>query len=582
MTTTLQHIFMIASVIMMCIIFFFVYGFRKERGINYLIGVIVCRIIYAIGVICEGNSYSLMGKLFFRNIHQTALNLMVPSFVLFVLELVAYDKLLRARGKILLITLFTTWSMLMWLDGDLHLTYRKIELYNGHLLTTKTIYSITYAMICFSILAVCFYFLFQYIRNIRKDLRSPGMWVLFLISFTFIIEIVKLFKSEWSSWLLPMSVYCGFLGMLVLIIILRYKFFSLTPFARNIVLDTLQESILIANASGKIIDSNKQASHWFAEMGYATISGRNISELLSSWPNWATLCQSMQQGNIEIDAWLGGERKFYSVNVYPLHTLRRQGEGSISLIFDITEKQRHLEQIAQLNQLKDQLFTIVSHDIRGPLALQFQLVELLEEDRNNFNIEHREIVEMLGDQIRNTLGMTANLLEWFRSQREDMALRPNSLDLSEVVEECCQMLHIKSSAKQIMVHNNIALGTRVYADREALGLIIRNLLSNAIKFTGLGGSIHIQDEISENMVIISVCDNGIGMKEEQTRQLFSDKQIHSLPGTMGEKGAGLGLLVSRQFVQRSGGNMWVESQFGQGSIIYFTMRGAQRDESSHN
>ncbi|MNY70380.1 adaptive-response sensory kinase [compost metagenome] len=72
------------------------------------------------------------------------------------------------------------------------------------------------------------------------------------------------------------------------------------------------------------------------------------------------------------------------------------------------------------------------------------------------------------------------------------------------------------------------------------------------------------------------------MKEEQTRQLFSDKQIHSLPGTMGEKGAGLGLLVSRQFVQRSGGNMWVESQFGQGSIIYFTMRGAQRDESSHS
>ncbi|NQX59646.1 ATP-binding protein [Paenibacillus qinlingensis] len=582
MTTTIQHIFMIASVIMMCIIFFFVYGFRKERGINYLIGVIGCRIIYASGVICEGNSYSLMGKLFFRNIHQTALNLMVPFFVLFVLELVAYDKLLRARGKIVMFVLFATWSMLMWLDADLHIIYRKIELFNGHLLTTKTIYSITYAMICYSILAVCFYFLFQYIRNTRKDLRSPGMWVLFLISFTFIIEIVKLFKSEWSSWLLPLSVYCGFLGMLVLIIILRYKFFSLTPFARNIVLDTLQESILIANVSGKIIDNNKQASHWFAELGYATISGRNISELLSSWPDWATLCQSMQQGNIEIDAWLGGERRIYSVNVYPLHTLRRQGEGSISLIFDITEKQRNLEQIAQLNLLKDQLFTIVSHDIRGPLALQFQLVELLEDDRDSFGTEHREIVEMLGDQIRNTLGMTANLLEWFRSQREDMALRPQSLELSEVVEECYHVLHIRSGAKQIMVHNNITLGTRVYADREALGLIIRNLLSNAIKFTGLGGSIHIQDEISGNMVIISVRDNGMGMKEEQTRQLFSYKQIHSIPGTMGEKGAGLGLLVSRQFVQRSGGNMWVESQLGQGSTVYFTMRGAQRDESSHS
>ncbi|NOU62559.1 hypothetical protein GC096_00675 [Paenibacillus sp. LMG 31461] len=582
MTTSMQLIFMIASVIMMCIIFIFVFGFRKERGINFLIGVIVCRIIYASGVICEENSYSLMGKLFFRNIHQTALNVMVPFFVLFVLELVAYDKLLRTRGKIVLIALFALWSMLMWFDSDLHVIYRKIELYNGHLLTTKTIYSITYAMICYSILATCFYFLFQYLRNIRKDLRTPGMWVLFLISFSFIIEIVKLVNSEWSSWLLPMSVYCGFLGMLVLIIILRYKFFSLTPFARNIVLDTLQESILIANASGKIIDSNKQASHWFSEMGYATISGRNIAELLAPWPNWTKLCQSMQQGNIEIDAWLNGERRIYSVNVYPLHTLRRQGQGSISLIFDITEKQRHLEQIAQLNQLKDQLFTIVSHDIRGPLALQFQLVELLEEDRDSFSTDHREIVEMLGDQIRNTLGMTANLLEWFRSQREDMALRPKFLALSEVVEECCHMLHIRSGAKQIVVHNNIASGTRVYADREALGLIIRNLLSNAIKFTGLGGSVHIQDQLSGNMVTVSVRDNGMGMKEEQTRQLFSEKQLHSLPGTMGEKGAGLGLLVSRQFVQRSGGNMWVESQVGQGSVFYFTMKGERRDESSHS
>ncbi|GAA3410611.1 ATP-binding protein [Paenibacillus hodogayensis] len=582
MATTMEFIFMIASVIIMCIIFIFVYEFRKERGINYLIGVIVCRISYASGVILEKSSDTLMDKLFFRNIHQTALNLMVPFFVLFVLELVAHGKLFRTRGKIMLILVFALWSMLMWFDSDLHVIYRKVELYDGHLFTMKTWYSMTYSLICYSIVAVCFYFLIQYIRNIRKDLRKPGMWVLFLISFSVIIEIVKLVNPEWSSWLLPVSVYCGFLGMLVLLIIMRYKFFSLVPFARNIVLDTLQESILIANASGKIIDSNKQASHWFSGMGYATISGRNISELLALWPHWYTLCQTMQQGNVEIDAWLDGERKVYSVNVYPLHTLRRQGQGSISLIFDITEKQRHLEQIAQLNQLKDQLFTIVSHDIRSPLALQFQLVELLEEDRDRFGPDHREIVEMLGGQIRNTLGMATNLLEWFRSQREDMALRPQLLELSEVVEECCHALHIKSEAKQIMVHQDIALGTRVYADREALGLIIRNLLSNAIKFTGLGGSVHVHAQLSGEMVIVSVRDSGVGMDEEQVRQLFNEKQLHSSAGTMGEKGAGLGLLVSRQFVQRSGGTIWVESKGGQGSVFYFTMRGERHDESSHS
>lgn len=582
MAATMQTLFMIASVIMMCVIFIFVYGFRQERGIHYLLGVIVCRIIYASGVILEEFSYSLTEKLFFRNIHQTALNIMVPFFVVFVLELVANDKLLRTRGKkITLIAVFALWSMLMWFDSVLHVTYRKIELYDGHLLTTKTIYSITFGMICYSIVAACFYFLFQYIRNIRKDLRKPGMWVLLLISFTLIIEVVKLVNSAWSPWLLPMSVYCGFLGMLGLVIILRYRFFSLVPFARTIVLDTLQESILIANATGKIIDSNQQASHWFSKMGYAAISGRNLSELLAFWPEWTALCQSMQQGYVEIDAWLDGEKRVYRVNVYPLHTLSKQGQGSISLIFDITEKQRHLEQIAQLNQLKDQLFTIVSHDIRSPLALQYQLVELLEEDRDHFSTDHREIVELLGDQIRNTLGMTANLLEWFRSQREDMTLRPQRLALSEVVEECCHMLHIKSGAKQISLHNNVSLGLHVYADREALGLILRNLVSNAVKFTGVGGVVHVEAQLSGDRVTVAVRDNGMGMTEEQARQLFSDKQLHSLPGTMGEKGAGLGLLVSRQFVQRSGGTMWVKSQVRQGSVFYFTVRGERPDESSY-
>ena len=135
------------------------------------------------------------------------------------------------------------------------------------------------------------------------------------------------------------------------------------------------------------------------------------------------------------------------------------------------------------------------------------------------------------------------------------------------------MLHIKSEAKQISVNHTIASGTRVYADREALGLIIRNLLSNAIKFTGLGGSVQVYVRLSGDMVTISISDNGVGMEEEQVRQLFAEKKLNSLAGTMGEKGAGLGLIVSRQFVQLSGGSLWAESTPGQGSVFHFTMKG---------
>ncbi|WP_336763302.1 sensor histidine kinase [Paenibacillus sp. USHLN196] len=577
MNSTVELVFMIASLILMGIILFSVYGFRRERGVIYLIGMIVCRIIYSSGILMERNSYLLNEKLFFRNIQSTALNLMVPFFLLFVYQLIGHDKFVKLRWKLIPFLIVALWSVLSWLDPYLHVIYRSIELNNGHLMATKTLYSMAFSVVCYCVLAVCLLLLFQFLRSIRDDLRKPGMWVLFLSTFPLVLEIAKLLKPDWSSWLLPLSVYCGFTGAVMLVITLRIKFFNTVPIARNIVLDTLQESIVIASASGKIIDSNKRASEWFSEVGSGAIDGRNITEVLVAWPEWLDLCKTMQQGRSEIDAWLDGERKIYSVTVYPLHILRKQGQGSISLIVDITEKQRHLEQIAQLNRLKDQMFTIVSHDIRSPLAVQYQLVELLEEDRARLTPDHREIVELLGGHIRNTLGMTNNLLEWFRSQREDMTLRPQSLELVEVVEECRQMLVITSEAKQISVNNRIGLGIRVYADREVLGLVIRNLVSNAIKFTGLGGKVDVFAQLSGDVVTISVRDNGVGMGQEQLRRLFSTAQLHSLAGTLGEKGTGLGLLVSRQFVERSGGIIGANSIVGQGSTFYFTMRGGAEE-----
>jgi len=570
MNPTAELVFMIASVVLSGIILFFVYGYRKERGVSYLIGVIICRMLYSSSIIMEKSSYLLMDKLFFRHIQSTALNLIVPFFLLFVYHLVGREKLLRLRWKVMLFSIFVLWSLLSWFDSELHVIYRSIELVNDHLVTVRTVYSVSFGLVCYSVIAACLYFLFQYIRNIRNDFRKPGMWVLFLSTFPFILEIAKLVQPEWSSWLLPLSVYCGFTGSLMLVITLRIKFFAILPFARTIVLDTLQESIVIANASGKIIDSNKRASRWFAEMGHEAISGRDVKELLGAWPEWRKLCEAMQEGRVEVEAWLDGERKIYSVNVYPVHRLRKQ--GSVSLIVDITEKEKHLEQIAHLNRLKDQLFTIVSHDIRSPLASQYQLIAMLEEDRDRLDDDHREIVGMLGEQVRQTLGMTNNLLEWFRSQREDMALRPQWLELSDVVEECCHVLHSQSAAKRIGVKSSVPVGTCVYADREALGLILRNLLSNAIKFTEVEGAVCVEARVAGEWATISVRDNGIGMEEEHVLRLF-EEPLNSSPGTLGEKGSGLGLLVSRQFVERSGGKLWAESRPGQGSVFHFTMRG---------
>jgi signal transduction histidine kinase len=572
MESAISFAAMLISVAMMGAFLFYAIWYKQELAVRYFIGVMVCRIVYAIGVILELNSLSIEGKLFFRSVEQTALLFTVPFMIQIVQELFGWDKLLKPLRQFLLFFVFGLWSLLIWSDSKFHFIYRTTEMINGHLVTTRTVYAITFNIICFMILAACVFFLVQYIRNVRADILIPGLWVLLLGSLPLLLEIVKLTSPEWSSWLLPISAFSGFTGIAMLGIIFRYRLFSIIPIARNVVVDTLQQGILIVNQKGRVVDGNSSIGQWFTQQEHFRILGRDISELLVAWPAWRKLCEQMEPGSVEIDILLGGERKFYSVNVYPVYTQRKRGQGSVSVLFDITEKQRRMEQIAQLNRLKDQLFTIVSHDIRGPMALQMQLIELLEEDRDGLDAERNETIEALGGQIRNTFGMVENLLEWFRSQREGMVLRPQLLELSKVVKESCRMLQIKNEVKGISVRSEIAGGIYVYADREAISLIIRNLLSNSIKFTGRGGWVNISAQYSSGMVIVTVRDNGVGMEEEQVRNLFDETRFISSTGTAGEKGAGLGLLVCQQFVQLSGGRLWAESAPAQGSVFHFTLK----------
>src|SRR5690606_34128325 len=118
----------------------------------------------------------------------------------------------------------------------------------------------------------------------------------------------------------------------------------------------------------------------------------------------------MEECQVEISTTLGQEKKSYIVNIYPFFTQRKRKLGTVSIIIDITEKQQALEQIAHLNQMKDQLFTAISHDIRNPLATQINLVELLEQDNASSRQADREVIHVLGEQIRSTYTIVENLI----------------------------------------------------------------------------------------------------------------------------------------------------------------------------
>ncbi|MBP1994983.1 sensor histidine kinase [Paenibacillus eucommiae] len=570
---TLPSITILLSAILMCIMLMYAIVYYRERGVRFFVWVLGCRVVYAGSVILEISRTDLQSKLFFRNIEQTALLFMVPLMVLFVLDLIGKDRWLRLRWSFPLLALFACWAVLIWTDPYWRIINRSQELINGHLVTTKSPYALAFNLLCYAIIAGCVFVLFRYIRGTRPEIRGAGMWLLLFGSIPASVEMMKLFMPTLSPWLLPLSVYSGICGMIMFWIILRKKLFTSVPVARNIVVETMHEGMLIMNTDGKIIDSNRLARLLLEDNGNRPILGRNYGEVLTAWPQWQSACAHMEECRIEISTQIGHEKKSYIVNIYPFFTQRQRKLGTISIIIDITEKQQTLEQIAHLNQMKDQLFTAVSHDIRNPLAVQVNLLELLEQEKGPSSQAGNEIIHALGEQIRNTYTIVENLMEWFRGQKEGIVLHPESLLVSDIVEEACRLLLLNCEVKQLTLHVHIDEDIRVYVDREALILVIRNLLSNAIKYSNQGGMIQISAIPTESRVEISVTDNGVGMSEEQIRHVFDETRFDSTVGTAGEKGTGLGLLVSRQFLQMCGGYLKVHSKPGSGSNFTIVLEG---------
>ena len=234
------------------------------------------------------------------------------------------------------------------------------------------------------------------------------------------------------------------------------------------------------------------------------------------------------------------------------------------------------EQIAT----KDKFFSIIAHDLRGPLGSFMGLTQMLADKNEDFAEEVRaEMIALLSDNAHNTFKLLENLLQWSQMERGLIDFNPVILDLSHVVSECLKTSADTAHAKQIRIVTDIQGNPEVFADTNMLQTVIRNLVSNAIKFTPKGGIITISALPSlKNTILLSVKDTGIGMNAEMRKKLFLIGANTKRPGTGGELSTGLGLLLCKEFVEKQGGELWVESTKNIGSVFYFTIPSPMQKE----
>jgi signal transduction histidine kinase len=197
---------------------------------------------------------------------------------------------------------------------------------------------------------------------------------------------------------------------------------------------------------------------------------------------------------------------------------------------------------------------------------------LLTEDIRKLNIDE---IENIANDIHKSARITNKLLDDIlmcaRTQQGKILFKPQNLSLSTSCENVLEILNPSAYAKNITIYNSFVDYINVYADADMLKTILLNLLSNSIKFTNNGGKITInKDQTSENL-IISVSDNGIGISSDNLAKLFDISKVLTTKGTVGETGTGLGLLLCKEFVEKHGGKIWVESEVGKGSRFSFTI-----------
>lgn len=247
---------------------------------------------------------------------------------------------------------------------------------------------------------------------------------------------------------------------------------------------------------------------------------------------------------------------------------------------ELTELKEHLEekvserteQLEQANATKDKFFSIIAHDLKSPFNIIQGFLTLINDEFDEFNSQ--ELKEFIGKTLEastNTFSLLENLLEWSRSQRGTIEYKPVRMNLCDACNEVIYQINETAKNKKIRIINNIDHYHDAFADANMTRTIFRNLITNALKFSHPLNNIQINSEISGNMLVVCVQDNGIGMTKDYLEKLFIINEKTQREGTCKEKGTGLGLILCKEFVEKNNGELWVKSRENEGSSFYFSL-----------
>lgn len=359
------------------------------------------------------------------------------------------------------------------------------------------------------------------------------------------------------------------------IAIIRFNFLNIKPIARDKILEVMTRGVLVFDHRNKLIDFNPIIKSYLSSEDKIFL-GQDAELIFQVHPSLMDLLQSTNSSEQIKKSRIKSKDKVFDVELIRLLNDRSLVSGKLMLFDDITQQveiQEKLEnqakELKQLNELKDKYFSIISHDLKGPVFGVKELIYLT----NSGIISEKEFMEMLPEVSKNmehVAILLENLLAWTSSQLKGEYLQLQFIDLQTVIKNQKNLLERIAKDKNIEIILNGEKEIHVKADKNMMELVFRNLISNAIKFSNPNSKVEISCSPDTEKIKISIRDYGVGIPEENLQKLNSGISF-STRGQSNESGTGLGMLMVKEYLMKNEGSLEIKSKLNEGSEFIVTL-----------
>lgn len=557
---------------------FFSYHLFGKKGEAVLLFsfMMLSNAIWSLGYGLELASNTLAMMRFFVNIEYLGITTLPVCWFLFCLNLSGKECWYKKPLNLFVLLGVSLVSVIMvWTNEYHHLHYRSVKLDKTGpfpmLALEPGIWYRCFMVYFYLLLALGSYVILKTLTKAEPIYRRQNYTIFFaaLIPWGANLAYLLGFRPVNNLDLTPFAFIAA--TLLILIAIYRFKLFDILPIAREKVLDLIQDGYLVLDNQQRVIDCNLAFKKYISDDQLNKIIGTPIASIFPAQKGFLNFLENQIAGKIELMVQVKDVSFDLEADIMYLNENKLSNEVTVIKFQDLTatkkealKSEKQTEELTKLNNLKDKIFSIIAHDLRGPLVNLSEVLKMVNTDMITLE-EFKTLSPKLSSDILYTTDLLENILHWSRSQLKGYGIKKVYFDLRSIIANEVNYHLPSATIKNIKILQDIFPGLIVYADMLMIQIVVRNILNNAIKFCNEGCQITISAVYKTNhQMMICIEDNGQGMSKE-TIEMLSAGTSASTRGTFNEKGTGLGLVICKDFMERNDGEMEIKSEFGKGT-----------------